>query len=63
MMRETYVESMTMNLPESVNYSVKYTLFKAKMEITEILGLRLKHTVRNLISVPFAHYDGADNFT
>ena len=30
---------MTMNLLESVNYSVKYTLFKAKMEITEIGGL------------------------
>jgi len=32
------------------------------MEITEILGLGMKHAGRNLISVPFAHYD-ADNFT
>ena len=30
---------MTMNLLESVNYSVKHTLFKEKNGITEIGGL------------------------
>ena len=54
---------MTMNLLESVNYSVKHTLFKEKKWKSGKLELGMKHAGRNLISVPFAHYDGADNKT
>jgi len=54
---------MTMNLLESVNYSVKHTLFKAKKWKSGNWRLGMRHAGRNLISVPFARYDGADNKT
>jgi len=54
---------MTMNLLESINYSVKHTLFKEKNGNQGNWRLGMKHAGRNLISVPFAHYDGADNKT
>ena len=52
---------MTMNSLESVNYSVKHTLFKEKNGNHGNWRLGMKHAGRNLISFPFAHYDGADN--
>ena len=53
---------MTMNLLESVNYSVKHTLFKEKNGNHGNWMLGMKHAGR-MISVPFAHYNGADNKT
>ena len=54
---------MTMNLLELVNCFVKHTLFKEKNGNHGNWRLGMKHAGRNLISVPFAHYDGADNKT